>query len=250
MSRCQNSNFSMKTVDDASLNVRQLADKLGISPASCRRWARSGLLPPPKIVTPPRGGLCWVWPAGTRPLPDTRLAPTVAPRLVAIERLGVRLSLIQGRVFDLIREAGQVGVSARELHSEIYGQHSRPRGRDAIVQVIRKINRRLAGTPWRIIASWPRKFARYRLHGSEHTVLTSHPVDRGRKMPGARQRFYDDLPIDVRKQEQLERENRQLRAEVQALRSVVSTTHRLAAPYVSKPEPTSRMLTKAYTSNK
>jgi hypothetical protein len=227
--------------------VHQLAADLGVSAGTVRRWCKTGLLPPPKVV-----GRRWVWPAGTKAVPASWLAPSIKPRLrlAWLERRGAKLSLLQARVFDIILESGEAGVSTAELHHEVYGRHSRPRRPDAIVQVIRDINLRLAGTPCRLV-SRPGRFARWRVQQAEG-VLTSVTLDRGgRKMTvGARQRYYEGLPRDVAKQEQLERENRQLREENKALRSVVSTAHRLVAPYAAKAEPISRMLTKSFTSNK
>jgi hypothetical protein len=203
-------------------------------------------LPAPQIV-----GRRHLWREGTRAIADPRLANRAAPRLLSAVREGAQLSLLQARCFDLIFEAGEVGASTAELHRAIYGNHPRPRHPDAARMLIAKINRQFESTPLRIFAFGPRTRSRWRLEQRPVIVCdTPNALDRGRKMPGARQRYYEGLPRDVAKQEQLEIENRQLRAEVQALRSVVSTTVRLNSPYASKPEPTSRLLTKSSTSNK
>jgi hypothetical protein len=182
------------------------------------------------------------------PTPSPLLAPTTNPRLLRLQRRGAKLTSLQGRCFDLISEAGEGGLSSKELHHEIYRQ-SRKRRIDAIVQLIDAINRRLEPTSWRLV-SRPGRFARWRLQQTmpvEESVITSDGLDRGpRKMSGARQRYYEGLPRDVAKQERLEQENRKLQAENASLRSVVATIVRVGSPYVSKAEP-SRTLTRPHT---
>jgi hypothetical protein len=39
---------------------------------------------------------------------------------IAVERLGVRLSPLKARLFDRIKAAGEIGISARELVDDLY----------------------------------------------------------------------------------------------------------------------------------
>ena len=65
-------------------------------------------------------------------------------------RLGVRLSPLKARIFDLVQRAGRDGISGVDLHELAYTGTARP-GAATIKAHIHQINEVLDGTGYRIV---------------------------------------------------------------------------------------------------
>jgi hypothetical protein len=78
-------------------------------------------------------------------------------------RVGVRLPPIKARLFDLIKAAGSIGVSAQELHSDLYRGYGRPRSKHNIRNHIWQINDILEESNWIIVADGRGQYARWYL---------------------------------------------------------------------------------------
>jgi hypothetical protein len=83
---------------------------------------------------------------------------------IATERLGVRWPPLKARIVDAIRAAGDVGVSSRELHHEVYRDAARARSVLSIKAHIWQINLELEATDWHIVSDQRGKLARFYLH--------------------------------------------------------------------------------------
>lgn len=75
----------------------ELAAELGVSVGTVKHWERVGFLP--RAAGTKRRKR---WRAGTKAVPVPWFANVAAPQLLAVERCGCKLTLIQARLFDLI----------------------------------------------------------------------------------------------------------------------------------------------------
>lgn len=77
------------------------------------------------------------------------------------ERLGVRLPKLKVRILDLVKAAGDIGISAAELRREVYGNAAR---HEVTIRAhIGQINEYLAETDWRIKSDGRGRHARWYL---------------------------------------------------------------------------------------
>ena len=68
-------------------------------------------------------------------------------------RLGVRMPVIKARLVDIVKAAGDVGISTRELHDDLYRDHAHARSVSTVGVHIHQINTELlADTQWLIAA--------------------------------------------------------------------------------------------------
>lgn len=68
------------------------------------------------------------------------------------ERLGVRLSPLKARIIDLIKAAGDIGISTGELLRELYHPSAQPKSVNTVRMHICQINDVLVETDWVIVA--------------------------------------------------------------------------------------------------
>jgi 2-polyprenyl-6-methoxyphenol hydroxylase-like FAD-dependent oxidoreductase len=64
---------------------------------------------------------------------------------IGMERLGVPMSPLKARLFDRIKAAGVVGISARELTDDLYRD---TKTRNCVSQHIKQLNDLLEETDW------------------------------------------------------------------------------------------------------
>jgi hypothetical protein len=79
--------------------------------------------------------------------------PHCGKPLEVVYRLGVQLTPIKVRIFDVIRRAGEGGVSA-EVLSQLIFHH--PDAKAAIKSHVWQINERIEDTGWKIVPTNPR----------------------------------------------------------------------------------------------
>jgi hypothetical protein len=84
---------------------------------------------------------------------------------IASERLGVRLTPLKARIIDVIKAAGEVGVSSAELVYDVYGDRARVPLTSAIKSHVWQINEVLEQTGWVIQSDRRRWFLRRRRQG-------------------------------------------------------------------------------------
>lgn len=82
---------------------------------------------------------------------------------IAHERLGVRLTPLKALIVDMIKLAGEIGISSRELHCDLYRGYFRHRDRQAVKAHIWQINDLLEETDFVIAATGRGPNARWRL---------------------------------------------------------------------------------------
>lgn len=73
--------------------------------------------------------------------------------VLKFNRVGIRLTPIKARLFDLIKASGDIGTSLTELASTVYPQASSPsRYVDSVKSHINQMNDILVETEYRIVA--------------------------------------------------------------------------------------------------
>jgi hypothetical protein len=77
-------------------------------------------------------------------------------------RLGVRLPPLKARIVDMVKAAGDIGISASEIHDEVY-RGERARRPNTVGVHIFQINELLADTNWVIASDGRGPFARWLL---------------------------------------------------------------------------------------
>lgn len=70
----------------------------------------------------------------------------VCPYCFSEERVGVRLSRIKVRIFDLIRQSGDIGISSFAIRQEVY--QDKKRTIDIVRNHVSQINDLLEETDW------------------------------------------------------------------------------------------------------
>jgi hypothetical protein len=80
-------------------------------------------------------------------------------------RLGVVLTPFKASLLDLIRRAGDLGISSDELRRELYRDHPKPPSKFTIKAHVWQINELLAGTDWVIESDRRRWFLRRKQGG-------------------------------------------------------------------------------------
>jgi hypothetical protein len=79
---------------------------------------------------------------------------------IGVERFGVRLSPLKARIVDMVKAAGDVGITAREIGDDIY-RGMRERRPNTVGVHIFQINELLAATTWVIAADGRGPLARW-----------------------------------------------------------------------------------------
>lgn len=80
---------------------------------------------------------------------------TVCPKchqIISTERLGVRMPPLKARLVDMIKAAGDIGISSQELHFELYRGYGRLRSKHNVRNHIGQINVMLEDTAWIIVS--------------------------------------------------------------------------------------------------
>ena len=67
---------------------------------------------------------------------------------ITTERCGIRLPLLKAGIFDVIKQAGDFGITTEELAHEIYRDRRRRPSKYTVKAHIWQINERLEETPW------------------------------------------------------------------------------------------------------
>jgi hypothetical protein len=65
-------------------------------------------------------------------------------------RLGVRLTALKARIFDIVVRAGECGVSGEDLHAIVYQDEDKKPARESIKSHVVQINDLLEDTGYRI----------------------------------------------------------------------------------------------------
>jgi hypothetical protein len=77
-------------------------------------------------------------------------------------RFGIVLTPFKASVVDLIRRAGDLGISSDELRRELYRDHAKPPSKFTIKAHVWQLNELLAATDWVIESDRRRWFLRRR----------------------------------------------------------------------------------------
>lgn len=80
-----------------------------------------------------------------------------------VERFGVPMPPLKARLVDLIKAAGELGTSSRELRQDLYRDHTHARSMTTVRLHIVQINDLLVSTDWRIVSDGRGRHARWRI---------------------------------------------------------------------------------------
>jgi hypothetical protein len=70
------------------------------------------------------------------------------------ERLGIRISPLKARIIDIVKAAGDVGISPRELQRDLQHDFRHERTMLTMRAHRRQINDQLEETDWEIATTW------------------------------------------------------------------------------------------------
>jgi hypothetical protein len=85
-------------------------------------------------------------------------------------RLGVDLTPLKARIVDIVRAAGDIGVSKREIHYELYQGYQHARNTDTVRTHLRQINDLLESTDWVLVSEGRSHNARWVLRQKLRTL--------------------------------------------------------------------------------